>query len=230
MPSLADAYTRLERSDEHLNQVRALAQQISTAQAEATKVQVTPGQTIQPGEFGQIFEVESASTPIAGRLAVLVGDSVNNLRSCLDYLVGELAELDSGSRKPRTQFPVEASPEAFRGQRKRFLNGISDVHAAHIESLQPYNGTGWTAKLSSLSNWDKHNELVLVAHDYLVSSSVMHGEPSASGEVALQIQFAIQPSLRIQLESGLQLLDTLQEIRDGVASTLEHFSSAFRTA
>ncbi|WP_397535874.1 hypothetical protein [Roseateles sp.] len=228
MPSLDDAYTRLERADEHLSQVRALALQICNAQAEATKVRQEPGQTIQPGEIGQIFEVESASTPIVGRLAILVGDSVNNLRSCLDYLVGELAELDSGSRKPRTQFPVETSPAAFRGQRKRFLNGVGDTHAAYIETLQPYNGTVWTAKLSSMSNWDKHNKLVLVAHDYLVSASVTQGEPSPSGEVAIQLQFAIQPSLRIQLENGLQLLDSLQEIRDGVASTLDHFSSAFR--
>jgi hypothetical protein len=229
MPSLADAYTRLERGDEHLGQVRALAQQICDAQAAASKVQIPSSQTIHPGELGQIFEIESASTPITGRLAVLVGDSVNSLRSCLDYLVGELAELDSGSRKARTQFPVEASPEAFQGKKRRFLNGVSNEHAAHIESLQPYNGIEWTAKLSSLSNWDKHNKLVLVVHDYIVSGSAMQGKPSASGEVALQVQFSMQPSLLIQLENGLQLLDTLQEIRDGVASTLEHFSSAFAT-
>ena len=77
MPSLADAYARLERADEHLREVHALAQQICTAQAEATRVQVTPGMTLMPGELGQVFSVESANTPIVARLSVLVGDSVN---------------------------------------------------------------------------------------------------------------------------------------------------------
>jgi hypothetical protein len=230
MPSLADAYARLERADEHLSEVHALAQQICTAQAEATRVQVAPGMTLMSGELGQVFFVESANTPIAGRLSVLVGDSVNCLRSCLDYLVGELAELDSGSRMSRTQFPVEQSADAFRGRRQSFLNGVSDAHVTHIELLQPYNGTSWTAKLSRMSNWDKHNKLVLVAHDYLLGGRVTTGETSDSGEMPIQLQISLQPSLRVQLEDGLQLLETLNEVRTGVASTLEHFLPEFGAA
>lgn len=227
MPSLADAYVRLERADEHLREVHALAQQICTAQAEATRVQVAPGMTLLPGELGQVFSVESANTPISGRLSVLVGDSVNCLRSCLDYLVGELAELDSGSRKSRTQFPVEQSVEAFRSRRQSFLNGVNDAHVMHIELLQPYNGTSWTNKLAHMSNWDKHNKLVLVAHDYIVSGTITMGETSDAGEMPIQHQISLQPSLRIQLQDGLQLLETLDEVRAGVASTLEHFMPEF---
>lgn len=227
MPSLADAYARLERADEHLREVHALAQQICTAQAEATRVQVAPGMTLKPREFGQVFAVESANTPIAGRLSVLVGDSVNSLRSCLDYLVGELAELDSGSRKARTQFPVEQSPDAFRSRRQSFLNGVSDAHVAHIEHLQPYNGTFWTAKLARMSNWDKHNKLVLVAHDYLIDGTLTTGENTDSGEMPIQLQMSLKPSLRVQLEDGLQLLETLDEVRAGVANTLGYFLLEF---
>lgn len=229
MPSLADAYVRLERADEHLREVHALAQQICTAQAEATRVQVAPGMTLLPGELGQLCSVESANTPISGRLSVLVGDSVNCLRSCLDYLVGELAELDSGSIKSRTQFPVEQSVEAFRKRRKSFLNGVNDAHVTHIELLQPYNGTSWTNKLAHMSNWDKHNKLVLVAHDYIVSGTITMGETSDAGEMPIQPQISLQPSLRIQLQDGLQLLETLDEVRAGVASTLEHFMPDFGT-
>ena len=227
MPSLSDAYARLERADEHLREVHALAQQICTAQSEATRVHVSPVNTIMPGEIGQIFFVESANTPIAGRLSVLVGDTVNSLRSCLDYLVGELAELDSGSRRTRTQFPVEQSPDAFRGRRQTFLSGISDAHVSHIESLQPYNGTSWTAKLARMSNWDKHNKLVLVTHDYLIGGTMTTEETSDSGEMPIQFQLSLQPSLIIQLEDGLQLINTLDEIRIGVTSTIEHFSQEF---
>lgn len=230
MPSLADAYARLERADEHLSEVHALAQQICTAQAEATRVQVAPGMTLMPGELVQVFSVESANTPIAGRLSVLVGDSVNCLRSCLDYLVGELAELDSGSRMSRTQFPVEQSADAFRARRQSFLNGVSDAHVTHIELLQPYNGTSWTVKLARMSNWDKHNKLVLVAHDYLLGGTVTTGETSDSGEMPIQLQISLQPSLRVQLKDGLQLLETLDEVRTGVASTLEHFLPEFGAA
>jgi hypothetical protein len=227
MPSLVDAYARLERADEHLREVHGLAQQICTAQAEATRVHVPPGKTLPPGEFGQVFSVESANTPIAGRLGVLVGDSVNSLRSCLDYLVGELAELDSGKRTLRTQFPVEQSLDAFHGKRQTFLNGVSDAHVKYIEGLQPYNGTAWTAKLARMSNWDKHNKLVLVAHDYLLGGTMTTGEISEAGEMPLQFQMTLQPSLRVQLEDGLQLLETLDEVRIGVASTLEHLSPEF---
>ncbi len=230
MPSLADAYARLERADEHLCEIHALAQQICTAQAEATRVHVAPGMTLMPGELGQVFSVESANTPIVGRLSVLVGDSINCLRSCLDYLVGELAELDSGSRMSRTQFPVEQSADAFRGRRQSFLNGVSDAHVTHIELLQPYNGTSWTAKLARMSNWDKHNKLVLVAHDYLLGGTVITGETSDSGEMPIQLQISLQPSLHVQLEDGLQLLETLDEVRAGVASTLEHFLPEFGSA
>lgn len=227
MPSLADAYARLERAHEHLREVRALANTICQAQAEATRLQVSPGRTLKPGEYGHVFSVESANTPIEGRLAVLVGDTVNSLRSCLDYLIGELAELDSGSRQTRTQFPVEQSPEAFQNRRRTFLAGLSDAHVAHIESLQPYSGASWTAKLARMSNWDKHNKLVLVAHDYLLGGTLKTGEPAASGDLPLEMHFTLTPSLRVQLEDGLQLLETLDEIRQGVTSTLEHYAPEF---
>ena len=73
-----------------------------------------------------IGSVESADTQFSGRLGVLLGDSVNSLRLSLDYFVSELAELDSGIERHRTQFPVEQSQEAFRGRRQAFLNGVSD--------------------------------------------------------------------------------------------------------
>lgn len=161
---------------------------------------------------------------------MLVGDTVNSLRSCLDYLIGELAELDSGNRQTRTQFPVEQSTEAFQNRRRSFLAGLSDAHVAHIESLQPYRGASWTAKLARMSNWDKHNKLVLVAHDYLLGGTLRTGEPAASGDLPLEMHFTLTPSLRVQLEDGLQLLETLDDIYQGVASTLEHYAPEFSAA
>lgn len=59
-----------------------LKQDICTTQAAATRVQISPGKTIPPGELAHGFGFESANTPIAGRLSVLVGDAVNGIRSC----------------------------------------------------------------------------------------------------------------------------------------------------
>lgn len=230
MATLADAYLRLDRADEHLREIHQLAQQICSAQAEATRVAVAPGKTVAPGELAHLMTVESASTPIPARLGVLVGDCLNSLRSCLDYLVGELAELDSGEARQRTQFPVEQSPEAFRNRRQTFLRGVSDTNVAQIESLQPYNEISWTAKLSRLSNWDKHNKLVLVAHDYLIAGIVTPSDASPSGQSPLKVELHLQPSLRIQFEDGLQLLKTLDEIRAGAGSTLDFFAPQFGTA
>lgn len=227
MPSLSDAYARLDRAQEHLREVHALAQAICRAQAEATQVQVSPGKTLKPGEYAHAFSVKSANTRIEGRLAVLVGDAVNSMRSSLDYLIGELAELDSGNRQQRTQFPVEQSPDAFRNRRQTFLAGLSDAHVAHIESLQPYNGVSWTTNLARMSNWDKHNKLVLVAHNYLLGVTLKEGEPTADGELPVQMQFTLTPSLRVQLEDGLELLETLDAIIKGIVSTLERYATEF---
>ena len=78
-----------------------------------------------------------------------------------------------------------------------------------------------------MSNWDKHNKLVLVAHDYLLGGTIRKGEQAAGGETPLEMQFTLTPSLRVQLEDGLQLIETLDEIRAGVASTLDHYAPEF---
>jgi len=227
MPTLANAYVRLERADEHLQSIRQLAEEICVAQAEATRVEIPPGKIIAPGEFGHVLTVESANTPIPAKLGVLIGDCINSLRSCLDYLTTELAELDSGEAKQRNQFPVEKSPTDFMSKRKTFLRGVSDRNVEKIESLQPYNGADWTRNLARLSNWDKHNRLLVVAHDYLVGATISPNEAFSAADAPLKITMHIQPSLRIQFEDGLQLLEALTEVRIGTQSTLEYFAPQF---
>ena len=64
-------------------------------------------------------------------------------------------------------------------------------------------------------------------HDYLLGGTLTKGETTASGEMPIQLQMSLQPSLRVQLEDGLQLLETLDEVRAGVANTLDHFLPEF---
>lgn len=227
MPSLNNANLRLHRAEEHLAELAQVANSVLEAQAAATKVTVPPGGMIKPGEMGTMFFVESGKTPIPERLSVLVGDVANDLRSCLDYLVAELSELDSGKRGRRTQFPIESTSEGFKGRKRTFLEGVSEEHVQYIESLQPYNEVAWTQALARLSNWDKHTGLVVVTHDYLVGGTIEVGEVTPAGDRQMKSNFEITPALHIQLPDGLNLEESLKSARAGVKAVLEHFAPAF---
>lgn len=226
MPSLTDAYRKLDRAKEQLGEIKTMAQKICAAQAAATHIESTVT-TIKHGESKQIAFVTSANTPIGEHLCILVGEAVNSFRSCLDYLVGQLAELDSGIGKRRTQFPVLPSLGEFQKQRKTSLQGLSDAHAEYIESLQPYNRTAWTTDLVRMSNEDKHNNLVIVAHDYIVHTVYIPPIEDNTTEPSVtrpQIKITVEPSLRVELDNGLPLIASLDSIEVGVTATLAHFA------
>jgi len=92
-------------------------------------------------------------------IGVLLGETIQNLRTALDYLVFALAWWDSGKfdSERKTQFPICDSLELFKSKRDVWLAGISDDHRIAIEWLQPYKGRKWLANLRDISNLDKHN-------------------------------------------------------------------------
>ena len=109
--------------------------------------------------------------PIPAEMSLLIGEILYNLRGCLDYLVYQLAILDSGSEQNGTQFPIEDSQNGFRGRRKSYLKFVNDSHVASIERLQPYNGVDWTKWLRTYSNPDKHRHLVVSTHGTRMSTT-----------------------------------------------------------
>jgi hypothetical protein len=105
----------------------------------------------------------SPSLSVPARLSLPVSDCIHNLRAGLDYLVYELAILDSGWIKDGTQFPIEDDPNVFDSKRRNtYLRGVCDNHIRLIELLQPYKGVEWTKTLRSISNPDKHRTLVVL--------------------------------------------------------------------
>ena len=108
---LNDSLARLDRAHEHLHELRTLHQQVLAAQGAATVVGMPTEMSIG-GMVGTAVPITSGQIEIPPRLSILVGDVANGLRSALDYLVGELALLDSGSRH-RSQFPVFTSQDHF---------------------------------------------------------------------------------------------------------------------
>lgn len=108
------------------------------------------------------------------RLSLLLGDMIQNLRSTLDYLVGDLARHNAGGHlMPRIEadlmFPITTSREKFKDavRRQARLGCVAARPAALIQRLQPYRhgqdpATHPLWVLHQLSNIDKHRHLALL--------------------------------------------------------------------
>jgi len=111
-------------------------------------------------------------------LSPIIGDFIHNLRSLLDHLIWQLvrrAGNDPNVGRPQfpifTKDPFDATIYDARKDWKNALGtwrsqtrGVSDEDVAILKELQPYKRTDRPddhplARLSQLSNWDKHREL-----------------------------------------------------------------------
>jgi hypothetical protein len=115
-----------------------------------------------------------ADRPPSPRLSLMLGDTIQNYRSALDYLVGDLARSNvpgelSRSVERRLQFPITTSREnlktAVREQGR--LDCVPLRAGAYIQRLQPYRrGQDFTTRylwmLQKLSNIDKHRHIPLL--------------------------------------------------------------------
>jgi hypothetical protein len=135
-----------------------------------------------------------------------------------------------------------------------FLKGISATHTASIERLQSYNGVNWTRNLAAISNRDKHNDLVIAITRSAVAMRVgINPNPPTdrrTDEAGLIFFGSVDPrntTIRqacnialdqpmymefhvpvfITFDSGLPVIDTLQEIEAEVANTLADFKPEF---
>lgn len=150
---LADAYLRIDRAREHLEELkRHIAGYIEANEASSLiKVEGHTVSAIWPPQPPPMFGVRA-------------GEIVYNLRAALDYLVYRLASLDAGKIIETTQFPIEDTPEGFKRRRSRFLRGVNKAHVAAIEEFQPYKGVDWIWILRDLSNVDKHRAVHLAGY------------------------------------------------------------------
>ena len=131
--------------------------------------------------------------PIPGRIAHIIGDMVQNLRSSLDYLVWELVIAAKNSPGKDNMFPICTTPGSFNRQLARGrLRGVAPAAAAVIQALQPYH-LGEEAKtaalfmLDELCNINKHRHVPLINFG---GGAVRGGVPTA---VVDGVQYAILP-------------------------------------
>jgi hypothetical protein len=149
---LDGAFERINRAHEHLVELERVVHGFTQDHHDAVVVQFNANPP-----YDLVFHTPQLFP--YPRIGILTGEICYNLRSALDYLIYELARLDSGAIKNGTQFPIEETREGFQGRRRVYLSGINPDHVLLIEGLQPYNGCRWTRALKDISNPDKHRHL-----------------------------------------------------------------------
>jgi hypothetical protein len=228
---LDNAFKRIERAGKHLSDLDAEIAEYRRFKNESALMHLSNDKEGNVRPLGAaVFDYDP--TP---DLSILVGEIAHNLRSALDYLIYELARLDSGQTQSRTQFPIESTPQGFNGRRNTFLKGISASHTMEIEALQPYKGCGWTKTLAEISNQDKHRELVMIATPSVVRwhleserpqnlepGAKIHRAPQADGtEAYVAVDFVV----RVEFSDGAPVYETLQALKQNVVDTLTHLKS-----
>jgi hypothetical protein len=178
----------------------------------------------------------NARKSTSAHIAVLVGEICYNLRTSLEYLVFELAKLDAGSAQDRTQFPIEDTRERFQARKRQgWLKDLNPGHVTAIERLQPYNGCEWARLLRDASNRDKHRELVFLVGMtafYIdreitipnLTRTVSRTIDTATGE---EVDVNVDFDTTVSFEDGSPVMETLEEIKLGVAETLAAFKPEF---
>jgi hypothetical protein len=231
--SLDGAFRRVDRAREHLTDLKRRADSLRQDQEDAITFKVHP--TLPD-------KVQAVITRLAPRhmLGILVGEVCYNLRAALDYLIFELAYLDSGQIQQGTQFPIDDKKEVFVGSTPRRLKGLSQAHIGQIEALQPYNRCDWTRTLRDISNPDKHRTLVSLQGDNTLDvvnadTQHLHLLEGVAGTVRrihkpngeeVYVKFRVTTAL--QFLDGTPILETLERVLAEVAQTIQSFESEFQ--
>lgn len=245
-PSLDNAYARIRRAKQHLTRLKREASMFWRSFH-------PPIGYINP-EVGGTITIDWNRRLIPPVFGILVGETIYNLRAALDYLVYELAILDSGQVQEGTQFPIEGTEGGWQlrmnGTKRRkvpdygcYLRGVSPGHKACIKLLQPCCGCHWTGILRDYSNPDKHKTLTIVrATEILSVKPTTKGpiilNPSIEGKTIL-FDIRINPrgnavdmnadiSFQIAFDDRRPIIETLQILHSQVTQVLDQFEPDFK--
>lgn len=231
--TLDPCFARVERAGERLSELERHILEIARKQADACVIKFDSD---SPYKVTKVFP--PSETFFGMDVPILVGEICYHLRSALDYLVFELARLDSGVEQKGTQFPIEDEANRFGGNAPRMLVGVNPAHVAAIERLQPCNGCDWSACLRDLSNPDKHRHLIpgagssgMTVHSSLERNDLdqIDGfERYAPHPILGQVRVKVHNAIAITFNDGMPIIQTLKEVQSGVANTLRYFKPEFK--
>ncbi len=162
--------------------------------------------------------------PASLRVSRLIGETIQNLRTALEYLVYQLACFDAKSSVEKTQFVIVDSEKEFR-KNTWHLNGLTGEHMAMFERLQPYNGCNWTKLIRDLSNPDKHKTLTAVSHPVTVRINDSNTDAILAGK---QVDVNSYASVHITFSDGSPVIETLEQLVSEVAHVLKVFEPEFK--
>jgi len=211
-PSLDNAYERVRRAEQHLAAIKR--------RLPALGGPVRYWRENRQGVAAFERVVGSDITGVPAIFSILVGEGIYNLRAALDYLVYELAILDSGHIQYGTRFPIEDTEKGWKKHLATFLNGLSVEHQAAIKRLQPCAGCDWVKVLRELSDPDKHRTLTVIRLRPLVQQA---RQPPARRSVAMHSQV----TANIAFDDGRLVTETLQELQEEIALVLDSFQPEF---
>ncbi len=236
MHPLDGAYVRVQRADKHLSDLKRR----EGRRHDAYKHNLTY-------DFNPVTQLANAHwrgtrRPLSPNISIILGEIIYNLRAALDYLVYELAFLDSGQEQDRTQFPIESTKEGFKDRRHTFLKGVNDAHVAEIKRLQPRYGCKWTKILVDISNPDKHRKLtdskgtseIRVRIEYGTIAAFL-GRPGkifpAQGRLrgkVYDVYVEGEATIEISFADWTPVVKTLELLKSQVADTLDAFKPEFK--
>ena len=140
-----------------------------------------------------------------------------------------MLDTKSTERPEGTQFPIADSPKAFKDALRRgLLNGLNGTHIAAIKKLQPDNGMHWLLLLARLTNFAKHDDLILMKHGILLSVHKFPVDPADSDPFKHKMRVDFQNVIQIAVNEGLALMPTLEMLKSQVTETLDAFDPEFK--
>lgn len=232
MHKLDGAYERVRRAGIHLVNLNRRVNALKVKIRNNITVYGEPKPMISKDRKMVGYYLGSTSAhiePVPLIISVLVGEIIYNLRSALDYLIYELAQLDSQQIKQGTQFPIEDCPKRFGCRRNTFLKGVNDKHVTDIERLQPYKGCEWTRVLRELSNPDKHRHLTARQSSFGITFANPFYGGTKAGIPNQPVDVNPRLSTGIQFRSGKTTItvEKLKQLKLQVTQTLDAFKPEF---
>jgi hypothetical protein len=156
------------------------------------------------------------------------GEVIHDLRSALDHLAFQLAEVGTPSVEPshKVGFPIAKSARSYEFIKPDKVAGMRPDAVAFIDALQPYKGgcngdTLW--RINELDNINKHRTHLTVAHDYLLAADWMPGDylvrtsNTAPFEGIEGFDAGVQEDLQLEVE------EAFNDQSDALLPSLRHF-------
>src|ERR1022692_3409696 len=106
---LESCFHRVNRAMFHIGELEGILESLSQTQKKiiianqkSNTVNLSPHQSVDT-----LYSNEKLAIPVPIDVPIIIGETVYNLRSALDFLVFVLAWADSGKRQEGTQFLIE---------------------------------------------------------------------------------------------------------------------------